>query len=82
MIAHNPLHGSGQAALPHWALALGDEHLDRCALAILSSIAVTPSGLCRPSALGMYTLRTGFARYVPRFSLSERSWRFLSSSSP
>ena len=29
---------------------------------ILSSSAVTPSGLCRPSALGMYTLRTGFAR--------------------
>ena len=24
MIAHNPLHGSGQAALPHPALALGD----------------------------------------------------------
>jgi Nitronate monooxygenase len=42
---------------------------------ILSSSAVTPSGLCRPSALGIYTLRTGFARYAPRFSLSERSWR-------
>src|SRR6266550_2747582 len=37
---------------------------------ILSSSAVTPSGLCRPSALGIYTLRTGFARYAPRFSLS------------
>lgn len=49
---------------------------------ILSSSAVTPSGLCRPSALGMYTLRTGFARYAPRFSLSERSWRFASSASP
>jgi hypothetical protein len=24
MIAHNPLHGSGQAALPHPALALGE----------------------------------------------------------
>src|SRR6267143_635118 len=24
MIAHNPLHGSGRAALPHPALALGD----------------------------------------------------------
>jgi hypothetical protein len=24
MIAHNPLHGSGQAAFPHPALALGD----------------------------------------------------------
>ena len=35
---------------------------------ILSSSAVTPSGRCRPSALGMYTLRTGFARYAPRFS--------------
>src|SRR6266403_1458675 len=49
---------------------------------ILSSSAGTPSGLCRPSAFGIYTLRTGFARYAPRFSLSERSWRFLSSSSP
>src|SRR6201984_1110421 len=25
MIAHNPLHGSGQAALPHPALALGQD---------------------------------------------------------
>ena len=25
MIAHNPLHGSGRAALPHPALALGDD---------------------------------------------------------
>ena len=25
MIAHNPLHGSRQAALPHPALALGDD---------------------------------------------------------
>ena len=25
MIAHNPLHGSGQAALPHPAFALGDD---------------------------------------------------------
>ena len=25
MIAHNPLHGSGQAALPHPALALGED---------------------------------------------------------
>jgi len=24
MIAHNPLHGSGQAGFPHPALALGD----------------------------------------------------------
>ncbi len=24
MIAHNPLHGSGHAALPHLAVALGD----------------------------------------------------------
>src|SRR5216684_2529113 len=39
---------------------------------ILSSSAVTPSGLCRPSAFGINTLRTGFARYAPRFSLSER----------
>src|SRR6266404_4054873 len=45
---------------------------------ILSSSAGTPSGLCRPSALGINTLRTGFARYAPRFSLSARSWRFLS----
>ena len=25
MIAHNPLHGSGRADLPHPALALGDD---------------------------------------------------------
>jgi hypothetical protein len=25
MIAHNPLHGSGRAELPHPALALGDD---------------------------------------------------------
>jgi len=25
MIAHNPLHGSGQAGFPHPALALGDD---------------------------------------------------------
>ena len=49
---------------------------------ILSSNAVTPSGRCRPSAFGMYTLRTGFARYAPRFSLAERSWRCASSASP
>ena len=24
MIAHNPLHGSQRAGLPHWALASGD----------------------------------------------------------
>ena len=39
-------------------------------------------GLCRPSVLAIYILRTGFARYAPRFSLSERSWRLFSSSSP
>jgi hypothetical protein len=49
---------------------------------ILSPSAVTLSGLCRPSAFRTYTLRTGFARYAPRFSLSERSWRFISNSSP
>src|SRR5207253_10494047 len=49
---------------------------------ILSSSTGTPSGLCRPSVLAIYTLRTGFARYAPRFSLSERFWRFLSSSYP
>ena len=43
---------------------------------------VTPSGRSRPSVLGMYTLRTGFARYAPRFSLAERSWRLTSSASP
>jgi hypothetical protein len=25
MIAHNPLHGSQRAGLPHWALASGDD---------------------------------------------------------
>ncbi len=49
---------------------------------ILPSNAGTPSGRCRPSAFGMYARRTGFARYAPRFSLSERSLRFHSRSSP
>ena len=48
------------------------QHLDDGAL----------SGLCRPSAFGMYALRTGFARYAPRFSLSARSRRLASKSSP
>ena len=48
----------------------------------LSSSAVTPSGRCRPSAFGMYTLRTGFALYAPRFSLWERFWRFSSRALP
>ena len=43
---------------------------------ILSSSTGTPSGRCRPSAFGMYARRTGFARYAPRCSRSERSWRF------
>jgi hypothetical protein len=48
----------------------GVQYLDRrTSCMILSSSAVTPSGLCRPSAFGIYTLRTGFARYAPRFSL-------------
>ena len=49
------------------------EHLQTRSLDELSSSAVTPSGRCRPSALGMYTLRTGLARYAPRFSLWESS---------
>lgn len=40
------------------------------------------SGLFRPSLLSIYTLRTGFARYPPRFSLWERSWRLSSRVSP
>src|ERR1019366_1173663 len=48
----------------------------------LSSSAVTPSGRCRPSALVIYTLRTGLARYAPRLSLSASSWRVSSSRSP
>ena len=32
---------------------------------ILSSSAAIPSGRCRPSAFGMYTLRDGLARYAP-----------------
>jgi hypothetical protein len=53
------------------------------------SVGLAPTGMTsslaalqRPSVLAIYTLRTGFARYAPRFSLSARSWRFLSSSSP
>ena len=49
---------------------------------ILSSSDVTPSGRCRPSALGMYTLRTGLARYAPRCSrigeVPEVLFQFLS----
>src|SRR2546427_4349365 len=45
---------------------------------ILSSSAGTPSGRGRPSAFGMYALRTGFARYALRWSRLERSCRFAS----
>jgi len=41
----------------------------------LSSSVVTPRGRCRPSGLGMNTLRTGCARYAPRRRRSERSAR-------
>ena len=40
---------------------------------ILSSSAAMPSGRCRPSAFGMYTLRDGFARYAPRWTRACRS---------
>ena len=46
----------------------------------LSSSAATPSGRCRPSALGMYALREGFARYAPRCSRPCSSRRLTSSS--
>ena len=49
---------------------------------ILSSSEAIPSGRCRPSAFGMYTLREGFARYAPRRSRSCRSRRFSSRSTP
>jgi hypothetical protein len=39
--------------------------LTRAPWTILSSRLVMPSGRCRPSALGMYVLRMGFARYAP-----------------
>src|SRR5579875_874638 len=60
----------------------GAQHPTAARWTILSSSAVTPSGRCPPSALGMYTLRTGLARYAPRFSRSDKSWRFFSRSSP
>ena len=44
----------------------------------MRSVLAIPSGLCRPSAFGMYTLRDGFARYAPRCTLACRSWRFAS----
>ena len=37
---------------------------------------------CRPSGLGMYTRRRGFARYAPHFKGAERSLMFSSSCSP
>src|SRR5712692_4701754 len=49
---------------------------------ILSSTTGTPIGLCRPSAFGRYTRRTGSARYAPRFSLADRSCRLPSRSCP
>ncbi len=48
----------------------------------LSSWVVTPNGRCRPSAFGMYVLRTGVAWYVPSFSLRDRSCKLPSRSSP
>ena len=61
----------------------GVQHLDRGALEqLVFQRAVTASGRCRPSALGMYTLRTGFARYAPRLTLSARSRKFSSSRPP
>src|SRR5215831_9084563 len=37
---------------------------------ILSSSAATASGLCRPSAFGMYVRRDGCGRYAPPVDLS------------
>ena len=55
-----------------------DECICPVDFSILSSSAGTPSGLFRPSLLSRYALRTGFARYAPRCSLWERSWRLSS----
>ena len=60
----------------------GVQHLDRRALDDLVFQRGNPERPLPPVALGMYTLRTGFARYAPRFSRSERSWRLSSSVSP
>src|SRR4030088_868235 len=43
---------------------------------ILSSRAAIASGLCRPSAFGMYVRRDGCGRYAPRWTLPWRSSRF------
>src|SRR5579872_461466 len=43
MVAHNPLHGSGQAALPHPALALGEDGQP------LEWIGVADAGEWKPS---------------------------------
>src|SRR6516162_578297 len=40
---------------------------------ILSSRAATASGLCRPSAFGMYVRRDGCGRYAPRWIALWRS---------
>ena len=81
MIAELPFTALQDAVLTHPTLVEGLIPLF-ARWTILSSSAVTPSGLCRPLAFGMYTLRTGWARYAPRFSLSARSWRFVSNSLP
>ena len=40
------------------------------------------AAVCRPSVFGMYARRTGFARYAPRFSRADRSWRFAYRAAP
>jgi hypothetical protein len=45
-------------------------------------VRIAPSGLVPPSAFGIEVRRTGFARYAPPFSRSDRSLRFDSSCSP
>ncbi len=47
MIAHNPLHGSGRAALPHPARALGDDAHAALGLTRLNTRpARSPRGRC------------------------------------
>ena len=49
---------------------------------LLSSSVGMPMARCRPSSFGMYTRRTGLARYAPRLSRPERSSMFATRFSP
>jgi len=68
MIAHNPLHGSGQAGFPHPALASGDD------AHAAQGIGMTDERRRQPAA-SLHLLRhrlPGFVRRLPRYYRSVR----------